>query len=120
MNPVDISEYLYNNCLSYALKRTGIDKLEDCIEISWNDNLLPKDILMWKCDDAGYFTQPMKITEDGKIIFISISENKHYAVYEGDGFVSDLSYLDSKPILRMRELNKLTAPDCIYRYKENS
>lgn len=119
MNHVDISD-MYNQCLTYALRRTGISSLKDCVELnclSWRENLLPKDILMWYCESASYCTQPMEITEDGRIIFISICEDKHYAVYEGENLVSDLSYCDSKPILRLRRLDKLTMPKCVYRLK---
>lgn len=119
LNDVDISDF-YCFCGLYAVWRTGVKftlgellKEEGTQFTSIND-LKIGDILVWECNGPRV-TYPSKI-KNNVLLTVSVNNNKHYGVYEGNGVVSDLSFLsdfdhNQWPILRMRELEKLTLPD---------
>lgn len=120
-----------DSCITYALKRIGIhfDSTE-IINQQWfaiNHFIETKyfadypfkigDILVWKSESSNTFA-PIQINESGQIIYAKIPTNKfHVAVYEGHSLVSDMTdheYSNSEhPIVRMRELSQLKAPDYI-------
>lgn len=124
LNDVDISDF-YSFCGLYAVWRTRnrftlgqLLKEEGTQFISIND-LKIGDILVWETHDS-YVSYPSKI-KNNVLLTVSVNNSKHFGVYEGDGIVSDLSFQsdfdhNQWPILRMRELEKLTLPDRIIRY----
>ena len=121
-----------DSCITYVLKRIGIhfDSTE-IINQQWfainhftetqyfaNYPLKIGDILAWKSEPSNTFA-PIQINESGQIIYEKIPTNKfHVAVYEGHSLVSDMTFYEysktsEHPIVRMRELSQLKAPDYI-------
>lgn len=126
--PVTLTKH--DTCLSYALRRIGLQPVNyryedlekdfhmkpfffgpDCnsgVLLLWDSNIEEVDI-------------PWHITVDGKIVSVPVKRRIHVGVYEGDGLVSDCSRLGSPsslPQLKMRHINDIRRqPDKILIYK---
>ena len=121
LNDVDISDF-YSFCGLYAIRRTGnrftlgqLLKEEGTRFTSIND-LKIGDILVWE-------THNSYVLKNNVLFTVSVNNSKHFGVYEGNGIVSDLSFQsdfdhNQRPVLRMRELEKLTPPDRIIKYNQ--
>ncbi len=122
-----------DSCKTYVLKRMGLSHLLDMdtdlpttkeIYTSPKFNRI-KDpekgcILIWTHKDKnatdGYW-QPHGIDEDGRIFYIKRFDYGHMAVYEGNDWVSDVSWEDGQgTIIRMRKYSELPAPDFILKW----
>lgn len=119
-----------DTCLTYALKRIGLEP----INYTYED--LEKDfhmkpfffgpdcnsgvLLLWDANKKRTEI-PWMILEDGRIVSKPVTTGIHVAVYEGQGLVSDCSRKDSPssmPQLKMRHINELKRqPDWILIYK---
>lgn len=131
MKAVTITKH--ETCLSYALKRIGLENtdvykyehLSDDFEIIpflLGTKLKVGHILLW---DSNLETAdlPWHITEDGRIINQPVKRRIHLGVWEGDGLVSDCSRLNSQgslPQLRLRNLSDIgRRPDKILILKKS-
>lgn len=124
-----------DTCLTYALKRIGLDpKLcnyenfnEFFHQLPWKSkrkDLTPGTLLLWD-KNIKWKWMPVSITKDGIIKSKSIPTEFHFAVYEGDNLVSDCTRLHSNtstcPNIRMRELSDFkNNPDWILIYDESN
>lgn len=116
---VDITD-LYWDCAEYALRRTGslltLDTLlysEGNKLRSWGE-LQVGDILCWFVPEVAHYHLPLQI-KDRTLIAPSMSVARHFGVYEGDCYVSDLTFVKDCPILRMREFSSLHLPNRYFR-----
>jgi hypothetical protein len=119
-----------DTCLTYVLKRSGIspslyqyeniDKGFDVTQFSSIEKLEYGDILLW---DANAYQVPMHyaIDKNGQLTLMDVWARVHFAIYEGDGMVSDCSRRDnisSLPRLRMRKLEEVERmPDKVLKFK---
>lgn len=106
-----------DTCLTYALKRVGIDH-NLCTYETFHDHfdqyvfkkrtLKKGDILLWD-KDVKWEWIPWKITEEGVISWKHVPVGFHFAIYEGDGYFSDCTRLvrPPHPSLRFREIKDL-------------
>jgi hypothetical protein len=120
-----------DTCLTYALKRIGL-KPDLCVYESINEHfhqipwkarkkeLTIGTILLWDTN-LKWRWLPVSITKDGHIKNKLIHTGVHFAVYEGDGLISDCTRLHSpsppSPSLRLRELSDMkSTPDWLLIY----
>lgn len=120
-----------DTCLTYVLKRIGLDSNlctyenfnEYFHQITWRSkkkNLSVGAILLWD-KDVKWKWMPTHISKEGQIKSKLIPTGFHYAVYEGDNLISDCTRLHSiappSPTIRMRELTDVKSnPDWILIY----
>jgi hypothetical protein len=121
-----------DTCLTYALKRIGLDPLlcnyenfnEFFHQVSWRSKkkkLEVGNLLLWD-SDIKWKWMPTSISKDGHIKNKLVPTGFHFAVYEGDNLISDCTRLHSisppSPSLRMRELSDVKSnPDWILVYE---
>lgn len=122
-----------DTCLTYALKRTGLDYLDlSCTSnIEKFFNLIEFDLKKIEIGDIIYFSKykynleiPTEITEDGIILESNISVRNHCVVYEGNGFYSDCTRSETKFLgnasLRIRKYEDFKyEPSFILKLKQN-
>jgi hypothetical protein len=125
-----------DSCKTYVLRRIGLSNLLNMDtdtpttkEIYTSDKFqklqVPEKgcLIIWthKNDAAnnGYW-QPHGIEEDGKIFYIRRFDYGHIAVYEGNDWVSDVSWEDGQgTIIRLRKYSELPTPDFILKWKQH-
>jgi hypothetical protein len=123
-----------DTCLTYVLKRIGLDPnlctYEDFNEffhqITWKSKkkeLQIGNILLWD-NEVKWKWIPTSISKDGQIKSKLTPTGFHFAVYEGDNLISDCTRLHSisppSPSLRIRDLNEIKSnPDWILIYDHN-
>lgn len=123
MNTVDMTDFVYP-CATYALRRTGSSKTIGQLLREPGMRYAPSklevgDIVCWKrTTDIETFDSVYLMAEHGpvttKVVF-----DKHFAVYEGDGIISDTTYYNATaPCIRQRKLNDVTEPDYIIKAEE--
>lgn len=119
-----------DTCLTYALKRLGsspfiwsyenIDKAFDITSFSTIEQLEVGDVVLWDAN-AHKVEMATHIDVKGNLTLTEVWARVHFAVYEGNGMVSDCSRRDnisSLPRLRVRELKTLERmPDKVLRYR---
>lgn len=114
------------SCLTYALKRVGLEHLDisDSRDVDEYFDRIPIDDLYLNLEigDLMLFANkeridivPMEITEDGKIISKPTMILRHIGVYEGDGLISDCG-ISSKNFpfckhVRMRHYSEISDED---------
>jgi hypothetical protein len=114
------------SCLSYALKRIGADDLlpidydrmvsgEHFHVLRWSEtaDMQAGDLVLWNRDLARSLL-PIEITTAGTIVHGYLPTGLHYAVYEGDGILSDSTRDGDYPVVRLRKLADCR-PDWILR-----
>lgn len=117
-----------DTCLTYVLKRIGLDPMlctyenfnEFFHQIPWRGKrkeLQTGSILLWD-KDVKWKWMPVSISVEGIIRSKSIPTGFHFAVYEGNNLISDCTRLHSisppSPTLRLRELSEMKSnPDWI-------
>lgn len=122
-----------DSCKTYPLKRIGLSHLLDTTtdtptikELYESDKFKKLQepefgcLLIWTHKNNyatdGYW-QPHGITKDGKIFSIKRYDYGHVAVFENDGFISDVSWEDGEgTIIRLRKYSELPKPDFILKY----
>lgn len=119
-----------DTCLTYVLKRLGsspfiwsyenIDKAFDIKPFSTIKELELGDVVLWD-ENAHQVEMATHIDRDGNLTLTNVWARVHFAIYEGNGMVSDCSRRDnisSLPRLRMQHLNEVERmPDRVLRYK---
>lgn len=129
MEEVTIPELIWP-CWAYALARVGKRGLLSSV---WIHDVMPKilekynpdypvvgGIIVWKHKEPETVYMPVRILEDGRIISKKIAYDYHAAVYEGEGYVTDMVKDESGDIpfiIRMRELEQLSIPDYMIQFK---
>lgn len=105
-------------CLTYAMLRTGAG---DHMTISEFETLqrhpvpddnkdIPEGAILYWANSEGYHGWQLTIKD--KIVLETGTYNRgHYAVYEGNGTISDLAWNGDVPYIRMRKLCDLSRPD---------
>lgn len=118
-----------DTCLTYAVKRIGLDfdfcnyhtlREEFDFENYYDFSLSVGDILFWD-QKMEWDWMPTEIIS-GKIISHRVPVKFHFAVYEGNGIISDCTRLDYNPhpSLRFRNINNIEEqPNWILRIKKN-
>ena len=123
-----------DTCLTYCLRRIGLDR-ELCHyetyneyfhQIPWNGrkkNLVVGSILLWD-REIKWKWMPSHIDTTGRIENRLIPTGFHFAVYEGDGLISDTTRIHSiqppSPSIRLRRLQHINKnPDWILQYDPN-
>lgn len=118
-----------DTCLTYVLKRIGFNPdmctyetiNEHFHQIPWSGykrkELPVGAILLWD-KTMSWKWMPTVVTENGKVISRNVPVGFHFAVYEGEGFISDCTRLQSAvlphPSLRYREMSSLKSnPDWV-------
>jgi len=122
-----------DTCLTYALKRIGLDPHlctyenfnEYFHQMPWKSkkkDLLLGSLLLWD-KEIKWKWMPVSISKDGLIKSKSIPTGFHFAVYEGNNLISDCTRLHSisppSPTIRMRDMVDFKSnPDWILIYDE--
>lgn len=120
-----------DTCLTYVLKRIGLSPNlctyenfnEHFHQLTWRSKkkeLSVGTILLWD-KDVKWKWMPTTISKDGQVKSKLIPTSFHFAVYEGNGLISDCTRLHSisppSPTLRIRELADVKSnPDWILTY----
>jgi hypothetical protein len=117
-----------DTCLSYALKRIGAEGLlpidydrmvsgREFEVLRWREaDMQVGDLVLWDRDLTRSLL-PTEITTVGTIIHGYMPTGLHYAVYEGEGILSDSSRDGDYPVVRLRKLADCR-PDWILRRRE--
>jgi hypothetical protein len=119
-----------DTCLTYVLKRSGIspslyqyeniDKGFDISSFSSIDKLEYGDIVLWDAN-AHQAEMAVAIDKNGLLTIMDVWARVHFAIYEGNGMISDCSRRDnisSLPRLRMRKLEEVERmPDKVLKFK---
>lgn len=126
MNTVDITDFVCG-CATYALRRTGsrlsLDMLRFGYGKKFNDwaELGEGDIVCWETEDPSAINELPVVIEGDRLLNHRILINRHFAVFESGGFVSDLTYFTDRvgnmwPCLRMRKIKNLSDPDFYFSF----
>lgn len=121
LNDVSLTEFMWP-CLDYALRRVGYGSVrtKENLELNFGTWLIPDDlseipegaILFWENAEG---EKSWLLTIKDKIVFETYTFNRgHYAVYEGDGLISDLGWHDDSPYIRFRKLGERSRPDKMF------
>lgn len=113
---------LSRTCLMYATARTGLgrdctaEKLEQTttiLPIPENLTEIPVGaIVFWENTEG---EKSWRLTLKNHTVIETYTYNRgHYAIYEGGGLISDLSWQDDSPYIRFRKLAELSRPDKMY------
>lgn len=116
MKYVDLIQLAYP-CAVYVLARLDVDAhvndLMNCSYIQYDsiDDINRGDILVWEYHDRMYEDTVLAIDVCGPVNK-EILRNKHFALYEGNGFISDIVVWQTSdiPHIRMRKLDECTIP----------
>ena len=115
MHKVHLEEFMYP-CAHYALQRTGmpgsISELLSTFGSEYNEaTVRPGDIVMWE-NEPTHEEVATTILDSGLVITSQATKDRHYGVYEGGGYVSDLAFDKHSdiPKIRVRELSELREP----------
>ena len=115
MHKVHLEEFMYP-CAHYALQRTGmpgsISELLSTFGSEYNEATVQHgDILMWE-QEPKYEEVATTILANGRVITSQATKDRHYGVYEANGYVSDLSFdkHSAIPKIRVRMLSELREP----------
>jgi len=120
---VDFTDHAFP-CIQYALRRIGLHEIkafyplpDNFIKNAFNkDDLRIGDIVVWERSSS---TVDFTLTMCNNIPITSeLTFGVHAAVYEGNGFISDISFSGESvfPYIRIRLLKDISKPMWIYRY----
>ena len=108
---VDLTDLTWT-CAVYVMRRIGYNgTIHDFLKLKYHKYHYPfniGDVVLWKHRDTSYSTPAIRIEND-----LPINEylklDKHYAVYEGNGIISDIQLLGDMqlPGIRFRKLRDL-------------
>ena len=115
MHKVHLEEFMYP-CAHYALQRTGmqgsISELLSTFGSEYSEATVQHgDIVMWE-NEPTHEEVSTTILANGRVITSQATKDRHYGVYEGGGYVSDLAFDTHSdiPKIRVRELSELREP----------
>lgn len=121
LNDVCLTEFMWP-CLDYVMRRVGYGsaRTRENLEMDFSIWPIPDDlseipegaILKWENKEG---EKAWQTTLKGKVVLETYTFNRgHYAVYEGDGFISDLGWQDDTPYIRFRKLADISKPDKMF------
>lgn len=113
---------LTRTCLMYATARVGLGKActKEHLETIATIAPIPENladipvgaILHW--ENAEGERSWLLTLEDDTVLETYTFNRGHYAVYEGNGLISDLGWHDDTPYIRFRKLAERSRPDKMY------